>query len=164
MHREEKQARSGSEYLQQLQWRQEVCWSLKDRLSGFIGLGLLLPNTRRWYWFPWFLSWAAHLTYRSTWLSQSVQKVYNKFLGKSSSICWFSFTKPCEKSMLNYAKQAKGLNSLVDWCGLKRSSKWLHLISIALWINFYWALFWGKFDSLTCTFNFNLRLIWQICS
>ena len=60
---------------------------------------------------------AAHLTYRSTWLSPRVHKVYNKVLGKSSSICWFSFTKPCVKSMLNYAKQTKGLNLLADWRG-----------------------------------------------
>ena len=148
MHREEKQARSGSEYLQQLQWRQEVCWSVKDRLSGCIGLRLLLPNARRWHWFAW--SWAAHLTYRSTSLRQSVHKVYNKILGKSSSICWVSFTKPSVESISNVGFK---FNSLADWCGViemvfKMASFPLLCEMVAKLsapsINFYWSLFWRK--------------------
>ena len=108
-------------------------------------------------------TWAAHLTYRTTWLSQSVHKVYDKFLGKSSSICWFSFTKLCLKSMLSYAKQAKSLNSLADWCGeidevFTMASFNFHcfvkclLNFVLLPLNFYLALFRRKFDPLICTF------------
>ena len=43
--------------------------------------------------------------------------MYDKVLGKSSSICWFSFTKPFVKSMLNYAKQTTRRLTWRNWNG-----------------------------------------------
>ena len=129
--------------------------------------------------------------------------MYNKVLGKSSSICWFSFTKPCVKPMLNYAKQTKGLNLLADWrgkiemvgsCVIKTSvgrhsrpigrptisrhvdRRLLHMILVfkmasfhcfvnwlsnflLLSLNFYWTLFWGKFDSLILQFLISVQFV-----